>query len=186
MASYKKFTPFASPVEMLILGVFGGNYLSREDIMECDPDWLDVWEQKRSHLVGAKGQIVRDVSKNCFNSDAGLTREWWIKTNLIRDCDPKGWFQWYCRFYVGRRCTDDKRQIDRWCAYTRHSNRLSNLLAYNPDKFVLSNDLRRDFCYPRARQSLLQWSLNPFPELSAEKSRLFLGLESHDPKLYFG
>ena len=49
--------------------------------------------------------------------ECGTTLEAWESSGWITKYDPYGWFQWYCRFYCGRRCADDERQINRWINY---------------------------------------------------------------------
>jgi hypothetical protein len=61
--------------------------------------------------------------------------------------DPGGWFQWYCRYYMGRRCPDDKRQIKRWNAMIRHAAQIR--------KHCKMGDLS---CRPKQRQALLNWA----------------------------
>jgi nicotinamide riboside transporter PnuC len=47
----------------------------------------------------------------------------------ISDVDPYGWFQWYCRFYRGRRSSDDARQISRWKALAGTKGRFKSQLC---------------------------------------------------------
>ena len=69
------------------------------------------------------------------------------KARMMHCDDPRGWFQWYCRYYFGRRHVDDGRQIKRWKAFRRH------LMA------VKNNCWPRDLsCHSRQRQALLHWA----------------------------
>ena len=69
------------------------------------------------------------------------------KKGWIHPDDPRGWFQWYCRYYTGRRMEDDERQISRWKAMKRHATAIQ--------KNCLPNDLS---CRKRQRQALLHWA----------------------------
>jgi hypothetical protein len=71
----------------------------------------------------------------------------WRKKGWIYHEDPRGWFQWYCRYYTGRRCLDDLRQIKRWRAVRRHLAQLKKNCA--------RGDLA---CRRRQRQALLHWA----------------------------
>lgn len=71
-----------------------------------------------------------------------LASKGWIHTD-----DPRGWFQWYCRYYSGRRMEDDPRQIGRWRAFARHAAQVRRHCEPGDP-----------FCRPRQRQALLQWA----------------------------
>ena len=101
MDFYEEFKPDLTPKEMLELGVFGGSYFDGE-IDEYPKSWFK------------KAKISKTFNKdfNYFKVKAGLSFEEWQKKGWIMKEDPKGWFQWYCRFYMGRRILDiDKIQI---------------------------------------------------------------------------
>ena len=135
------FKPELTPREMLALGVFGGKYLT--DCMEEFPeDWFES-----ARLSPQKA----DPEKNFFGVLASQTRSVWLARGWIHPDDPRGWFQWYCRYFLGRRHEDDARQIRRWRAMRRHLTQLK--------KHCLMSDLT---CRPRQRQALLQWSYRTF------------------------
>lgn len=139
------FKPALSPKEMLQLGVFGGHYLNSA-VDEYPPSWFT-----RAKLSGA-----HDKNVNLFKVDSGLSLEEWRSKGWIHAQDPRGWFEWYCRYYQGRRSPDDRRQIKRWSAYVRHSAQVRN-------------DGRRDITRRVVqRQSLLHWSYDPFPDFSSD------------------
>jgi len=132
-----EFKPELTPKEMLQLGVFGGHYMT-----DCRKEFPDDW------FESAKLDLEKhDKNLNFFNVDASQSLEMWIKKGWIRAQDPRGWFQWYCRYYMGRRSVDDPRQISRWRAIKRHIGQIKK----NCHKGDLS-------CRPRQRQALLHWA----------------------------
>jgi len=91
------FQPELTPREMLELGVFGGKYMSdRPD--EFPEEWFED-----ARLASGQG----DPTLNFFGVDASQPLAEWQRKGWIYDEDPRGWFQWYCRYYLGRRCPDD-------------------------------------------------------------------------------
>jgi len=136
------FKPDLTPKQMLQMGVFGGRYM-RDCKNEFPSDWfLNV----RFHPQGVFGHS-RDL--NFFKVDASQPLSVWVKKGWINsEHDPRGWFQWYCRYYMGRRLTgEDDRQIKRWKAMNRHVAQVA--------KNRLPGDLT---CRPRQRQALLHWA----------------------------
>lgn len=131
------FRPELTPREMLTLGVFGGKYLT-----DCRAEFPASW------FANAKLCHERhDPALNFFGVNASQPLAVWRKKGWIYREDPRGWFQWYCRYYLGRRCPDDERQIRRWSALRRHVAQLRG--ACRP------GDLS---CRPRQRQALLHWA----------------------------
>lgn len=132
------FAPQLTPKAMLNLGVFGGKYMT-----DCRAEFPTDW------FVGAKlSPGGKDVKLNCFGVDASQPLRVWQKNNWLHPDDPRGWFQWYCRYYRGRRMTaEDKRQIKRWHAFRRHLRAVQNN--------CIPGDLT---CRPRQRQALLHWA----------------------------
>ena len=133
-----RFKPELSPKEMLALGVFGGKYMTdcREEFPE---DWFD----------GAKlCHEFHDAKLNYFGVNASQPLSEWRKKGWIYTEDPRGWFQWYCRYYRGRRITDiDDLQIRRWMAMKRHVTQVA--------KNCSKGDIE---CRPKQRQALLHWA----------------------------
>lgn len=133
-----EFKPELTPKEMLELGVFDGVYFwDKPD--EFPKDWF---ENAKLSLDGE-----RDSSLNFFEVSASQVLQVWQEKGWIHPADPKGWFQWYCRYFLGRRMEDDERQIKRWKAYKRHVSQVQK----NCQKGDLS-------CRRRQRQSLLHWA----------------------------
>ena len=132
------FKPELTPREMLELGVFCGKYMT-----DCRAEFPASWFT-RARLAPAK----RDCSLNYFGVDASQPLSEWRRKGWIHPDDPRGWFQWYCRYYRGRRLPDeDRRQIRRWQAFRRHAAQV----RANCEPGDLS-------CRPRQRQALLQWA----------------------------
>lgn len=140
------FKPELSPAQMLALGVFEGHYLN-----DCQEEFPTEWFEEASEKLSLEKP---DETKNCFGIKSRLPRSEWLKRGWILpfDPDPRGWFQWYCRYWLGRRLPDiDQRQIKRWSAFTRHRAQII--------KNCRPGDLN---CRKRQRQALLQWAYNPF------------------------
>jgi len=134
------FKPDLTPKQMLKLGVFGGKYI-RDCKKEFPKDWFTF-----AKLL-PENKTLPDKKLNYFKVDASQSLREWQKNDWIDGQDPRGWFQWYCRYYMGRRSKDDQRQIKRWKAMTRHIAQIS--------KNCRSGDL---FCRVRQRQALLHWA----------------------------
>jgi hypothetical protein len=135
-----RFKPDLSPKQMLALGVFGGVYM-RDCIKEFPKDWFIKAKFQK------KGIYTHDPKLNFFKVNASQPLSVWQKKGWIYKDDPRGWFQWYCRYYLGRRCIDDERQIKRWRAMTRHISQIK----YNCRPGIIS-------CRPVQRQALLHWA----------------------------
>lgn len=131
------FTPELTPKEMLTLGVFGGKYMT-----DCRKEFPATWF-KKAKLCHEK----HDPRLNFFGVNASQPLYIWRKKGWIHHDDPRGWFQWYCRYFVGRRHEDDQRQIKRWRAIKRHVVQIKNN--------CLPGDLH---CRRRQRQAVLHWA----------------------------
>ena len=132
-----EFRPQLTPPELLRLGIFGGKYMT-----DCRDEFPGEW------FTGAKlSPDRRDPSLNFFGVNASQPLSVWRAKGWIHLDDPRGWFQWYCRYYRGRRTADDDRQIRRWQAMRRHGRQIER------------NCERGDiFCRRRQRQALLHWA----------------------------
>jgi hypothetical protein len=131
------FKPELTPRQLLALGIFGGKYMT-----DCREEFPAGW------FTRAKFSEDRPrASLNYFGVTASQPLELWRKKGWIHPHDPRGWFQWYCRYYSGRRHADDLRQIKRWRAVRRHVAQLR--------KHCAPGDLQ---CRRRQRQALLHWA----------------------------
>ncbi|SPF75123.1 hypothetical protein ALP8811_00107 [Aliiroseovarius pelagivivens] len=134
------FSPHHTPAEMLAMGVFEGKYLN-----DCRGEFPANW------FEGAKLSDRPDPSVNYFGIKSRQPLSVWREKGWIIGPDPRGWFQWYCRYHLGRRLPDtDAAQIKRWRAFARHAGQI-RANCYPGDIF----------CRPRQRQALLQWAYDP-------------------------
>lgn len=132
------FAPELSPQQMLELGVFGGNYFEGE-YGEFPQEWF---------AAARLSDHGHDPKLNFFGVDASQSRQEWQRKGWIYPLDPRGWFQWYCRYFLGRRLPDeDDRQIRRWKNMTRHIAQVRN--SCQPGDWS---------CHSRQRQALLHWA----------------------------
>ena len=132
-----EFNPELTPSQLLKMGVFGGKYLT-----DCQQEFPADWWAEAKLSPG-----FRDPKLNFFGVDASKPLSYWQEKGWIHEDDPRGWFQWYCRYYMGRRHPDDERQIKRWRNMKRHISQLK--------KNCVRGDL---LCRPRQRQALLHWA----------------------------
>jgi hypothetical protein len=132
-----EFQPELTPAEMLALGVFGGKYMT-----DCAAEFPKQWFS-RAKLC----HECHDPELNFFGINASQPLRYWQEKGWIYPEDPRGWFQWYCRYYMGRRCGDDARQIRRWKAMRRHIAQIQ--------KHCRRGDLD---CRRKQRQALLHWA----------------------------
>lgn len=132
-----EFKPDLTPAHMLEMGVFGGKYMT-----DCTAEFPAEWFKKAK--LSPSGH---DSNLNFFGVKASKPLSYWVEKGWIHEDDPRGWFQWYCRYYSGRRHPDDERQITRWKNMRRHISQLK--------KNCVRGDL---LCRPRQRQALLHWA----------------------------
>ena len=132
------FRPELTPAEMLGLGVFGGKYLT-----DCQDEFPNDW------FTNAKlSPYKKDISLNYYSVDASQSLLEWQRKGWIHPQDPRGWFQWYCRYFLGRRTpAEDVRQVKRWRAFSRHVGAIKKYCG------------RGDWsCRKKQRQALLHWA----------------------------
>ena len=96
-----------------------------------------------------------DAGVNKYNCKCGQDLVQWEDSNWIEKSDPFGWFQWYCRFFQGRRSVDDDRQVSRWSKCCGEKGRWKrNLIA----KVAASGKSFDDASVsPVVRQTLFHW-----------------------------
>ena len=132
-----EFKPELTPGELLALGVFGGKYMT-DCVEEFPAEWF-----KHARLNAE----CHNPALNFFGVNASKPLRYWREKGWIHPDDPRGWFQWYCRYFMGRRGEDDARQIKRWKAMTRHIAQIK--------KNCPPGNL---YCRRKQRQALLHWA----------------------------
>lgn len=136
----ESFRPELTPIQMLEMGVFEGHYMT-----DCQYEFSPYWFEK------AKMSLVPNVEYNYFGVKSRQPLSVWREKGWIIGPDVRGWFQWYCRYYSGRRLTEiDEIQIRRWRSFHRHKVQI--------EKNCLPIDIK---CRLKQRQALLQWAYNP-------------------------
>ncbi|MEP5762018.1 MAG: hypothetical protein ABJ327_22445 [Litoreibacter sp.] len=134
------FMPFFTPQKMLEMGVFEGKYCN-----DCRAEFPEHW------FANAKLSDRPNPEVNYFGVKSRQSLSIWQQKGWIYGPDPRGWFQWYCRYYLGRRLPQvDEIQIKRWRGFSRHAGQI-RANCYPGDVF----------CRPGQRQALLQWSYDP-------------------------
>jgi hypothetical protein len=137
----KNFKPELTPKQMLALGVFGGIYMR-----DCTKEFPKDWFAKAK--LAPKNTDKHLAELNFFKVNASQPLSVWQKKGWIYKEDPRGWFQWYCRYYMGRRIPkEDQKQIKRWRAIKRHIAQVA--------KNCSAGDLK---CHPKQRQAILHWA----------------------------
>jgi hypothetical protein len=136
-----EFKPDLSPKQILELGAFGGVYMR-----DCVKEFPKNWFAKAKFAPKDTNKHLKEL--NYFKVNASQPLSVWREKGWIHKGDPRGWFQWYCRYYMGRRLTnEDKTQIRRWKAMRRHLGQ------------IRANCRPSDaFCRPKQRQALLHWA----------------------------
>ncbi len=138
--SHSEFNPQLTPNEMLEMGVFGGVYMR-----DCKDEFPKSWF--RNAKLAPKDISSHLAEINYFKINASQPLSVWMKKGWIHEDDPRGWFQWYCRYYMGRRHEDDERQIKRWKLMKRHVVQVKK----NCKKGEKG-------CRSKQRQALLHWA----------------------------
>lgn len=135
------FNPELTPKQMLEMGVFEGHYLN-----DCTTEFPDDW------FINAKICLEKpDINCNLFRIKSRQSLKIWQNNGWIFGPDVRGWFQWYCRYYIGRRIPNiDEIQIKRWRAFKRHKAQIE----HNCKMLDIE-------CRIKQRQALLQWAYNP-------------------------
>ncbi|MGJ8527610.1 hypothetical protein [Maritalea sp.] len=134
------FTPHFTPKEMLAMGVFEGKYCN-----DCRDEFPADW------FEGARISDRPNIEMNYFAIKSRQPLSVWQQKGWIYGPDPRGWFQWYCRYFMGRRLPEiDQKQIKRWRGFARHAGQIR-----------ANCDPGDVFCRPRQRQALLQWAYDP-------------------------
>ena len=150
---FPDFNPNKSPEEMIREGCFGGSYwrplksrhlgiVIRDDWQELPPEWIQGLNVERFLTSPTYDPEVNKYKVACGQS----IEEWEASGWIMHEYDVRGWFQWYCRFYQGRRCPDDGRQVSRWRKCVGPTGRWKRMLL----KKFLTQGVRECFDVSRA------------------------------------
>jgi hypothetical protein len=132
-----EFNPDLTPKQLLKMGIFGGKYMT-----DCKSEFPSDW------FKDAKlSPNFHNSNLNFFGINASKPLSYWQAKGWIHPQDPRGWFQWYCRYFMGRRTEDDSRQIKRWKMMKRH---IAQVKKNCPEGFLE--------CRKKQRQALLHWA----------------------------
>ena len=163
-SSQAHFQPNLTPKEMIQAGTFGGCYFNprggkkgflKRPILVTSKEFPEEWFENMSK--GLYENRVYKSYRNLYQVKAGQDQHYWEEHGWINEQDPRGWFQWYCRFYLGRRTADDARQISRWTGVGGEKGRWKNNLL---NKIVSSNRRFDDASIsPVVRQTMLHWAI---------------------------
>ena len=146
------FIPNLTPREVIEAGAFGGSYFGLK-IDESEDDYSDIFESLFSGVSTRLYLGVKYSPKlNKFGITSGKSYKYWKDMKWMRSQDPRGWFAWYCNYYLGRRSSDDERQIKRWQDFCGMNGRWKNNLY---SKIHRTGDWNIS---PRIQQSLLHWA----------------------------
>ena len=155
-----EFSPNLSPREMFKLGSFGGTYWrpikskffknKLRNVHRKYPNswWKNIPEENLS-------STDYDINKNKYGVKVGTSLEFWEGKNWIMKSHPYGWVHWYCDFYIGKRSSDDSRQIKRWGRIAGEKGRFRLwLITLIKKKEANYNDY---LVSPKIRQTLQHW-----------------------------
>ena len=153
------FSPMLTPKEMLKRGIFGGTYFyNLIDSRDFPNDFFEGLDES----FYKSSEYLPEV--NYFKVKSGLSQKEWEEKGWIHKDDPRGWFEWYCKYFVGRKHKDDERQIKRWQAFCGPKGRWRNIIYAKIHSVGCGIELSRDISR-KIQQSLLHWSYNLFPKL---------------------
>ena len=142
------FKPNISPVEIIKTGAFGGTYFRDIYSGVNGKFYKNSWKEfKELERIGRKyyASDFYDVRVNKYGLKCGTSLRFWENKGWINKIDLYGWFQWYFRYWKGKRSKDDERQIGRWKRITsRYKGILIRLIADGKDS-------------PKIREILLHW-----------------------------
>ena len=147
-----EFLPLLTPREIIKAGAFGGCYfgLPIEEYTNYDYDYLfnKLFDGLDINLYLREKYSAK---VNQFEIKSGMGYEYWKEMDWLHEDDPYGWFEWYCKYYLGRRHPDDDRQISRWQNFCGKNGRWKDRIysrIYETKNWKIS---------PRIQQSLLHW-----------------------------
>ncbi len=146
------FEPMFTPKEMLEKGIFGGTYFAE---LIDHRDFPEEWFTNIDESFYKSNKYLTEV--NFFKIKSGQSQEEWEAKGWMHKDDPRGWFEWYCKYFLGRRHEDDERQIKRWAAFCGPKGRWRNIIYAKIHASGCGIENSQDVSR-RIQQSLLHWS----------------------------
>tara|TARA_A100001234_G_scaffold150552_1_gene132542 strand:+ start:3147 stop:3656 length:510 start_codon:yes stop_codon:yes gene_type:complete len=146
------FEPMFTPKEMLEKGIFGGTYFAE---LVDHKDFPEEWFENIDESFYKSDKYLTKV--NFFKIKSGQSQEEWEAKGWMHKDDPRGWFEWYCKYFLGRRHEDDERQIKRWAAFCGPKGRWRNIIYAKIHASGCGIENSQDVSR-RIQQSLLHWS----------------------------
>ena len=146
------FDPMFTPKEMLEKGIFGGTYFAE---LIDHKDFPEEWFENIDESFYKTDKYLTKV--NFFKIKSGQSQEEWEAKGWMHKDDPRGWFEWYCKYFLGRRHEDDERQIKRWAAFCGPKGRWRNIIYAKIHASGCGIENSQDISR-RIQQSLLHWS----------------------------
>ncbi len=146
------FEPMFTPKEMLEKGIFGGTYFAE---LINHKDFPEEWFENIEESFYKSDKYLTKV--NFFKIKSGQSQEEWEAKGWMHKDDPRGWFEWYCKYFLGRRHEDDERQIKRWAAFCGPKGRWRNIIYAKIHASGCGIENSQDVSR-RIQQSLLHWS----------------------------
>ena len=146
------FEPMFTPKEMLEKGIFGGTYFAE---LIDHKDFPEEWFENIDECFYKSDKYLTKV--NFFKIKSGQSQEEWEAKGWMHKDDPRGWFEWYCKYFLGRRHEDDERQIKRWAAFCGPKGRWRNIIYAKIHASGCGIENSQDISR-RIQQSLLHWS----------------------------
>ena len=146
------FEPMFTPKEMLEKGIFGGTYFAE---LIDHKDFPEEWFENIDESFYKTDKYLTKV--NFFKIKSGQSQEEWEDKGWMHKDDPRGWFEWYCKYFLGRRHEDDERQIKRWAAFCGPKGRWRNIIYAKIHASGCGIENSQDISR-RIQQSLLHWS----------------------------
>jgi len=167
------FRPNLTPEEILRAGSFGGGYFRNIRSAVTSAEYEEVWKELPSSWIRGLDldTMIRsdtyNKTVNTYKVDCGAKSTprktdpfgqlYWESKHWIIAQDPYGWFQWYCRFYQGRRSDDDGRQIQRWCKCAGKRGRWKRNLVAKCLRHGGTEPWNNRTISPVVRQTLQHW-----------------------------
>ena len=176
---YPEFRPNLSPRDMFKLGSFGGTYwrpiksgVLKKELKNVHKKYPKSWWKgiPENHLSRPFSDYDKKLNK--YGVKVGTTLRFWEGKGWISKNNPYGWVHWYCDFFLGKRSSDDKRQIKRWMGLASDKGRFRKWLVTQILKNGKWND---DSISPKIRQTLQHWAY----KLTDLIKKLIVGISSY-------